>query len=106
MSILFVMGFSFADEHIRKITLRAANANPTLLVVIFAYDNNPQFDFVNKTNNNNVMVLTPSLFKESNKTDENTYKKQVIDDITNFDLATINNVFSLINKEIPTIYGK
>lgn len=38
-SVLFVIGFSFADEHIREITKRVANANPTLLIVIFAYNN-------------------------------------------------------------------
>jgi hypothetical protein len=36
-SVLFVMGFSFADEHIREITLRAANSNPTLIVYVIAY---------------------------------------------------------------------
>ena len=36
-SILFVTGFSFADEHIAKLTMRAANSNPTLQIVIFAY---------------------------------------------------------------------
>ena len=37
-SVLFVFGFSFADEHIREITKRVAASNPTLLIVIFAYD--------------------------------------------------------------------
>lgn len=37
-AVLFVMGFSFADEHIREIVLRALSANPTLIVCIFAYD--------------------------------------------------------------------
>ncbi len=37
-SVLFVIGFSFADEHIREITKRVANSNPTLLIIIFAYD--------------------------------------------------------------------
>jgi hypothetical protein len=36
-SVLFVMGFSFADEHFQEIILRVANSNPTLKVVIFAY---------------------------------------------------------------------
>lgn len=36
-TILIVMGFSFADEHIREITLRAANSNPTLMIYIFAH---------------------------------------------------------------------
>jgi len=37
-SVLFVFGFSFADEHIREITKRVAVSNPTLLIIIFAYD--------------------------------------------------------------------
>ncbi|MDR2125322.1 MAG: SIR2 family protein [Prevotellaceae bacterium] len=105
-SVLFVMGFSFADEHIREITLRAANTNPTLLVVIFAYDDNQKYDFEKKASNCNIVVVTPSKFKENNKVeDKETKKKKIIDSITNFDLATINEVFSLINKEIPVNYG-
>lgn len=34
---LLVMGFSFADEHIRSLVKRAAKANPTLKVIIFCY---------------------------------------------------------------------
>lgn len=37
-TVLFVLGFSVADEHIREIILRAANSNPTLLILIFSYD--------------------------------------------------------------------
>jgi hypothetical protein len=33
----WVLGFSMADEHIREITKRAANSNPTLKVYIFCY---------------------------------------------------------------------
>ena len=106
-SVLFVMGFSFADEHIREITLRAAKTNPTLLVVIFAYDDAQKYDFASKTNNSNIIVLTPKEFKESNKVDDKEVeKKKIISDITNFDLETINTVISLINKEIPANYGK
>lgn len=36
-SVLFVFGFSFADEHICQITKRVAKSNPTLLIVIFAF---------------------------------------------------------------------
>lgn len=35
---LLVMGFSFADEHIRSLIARAAKANPTLKVIILCYD--------------------------------------------------------------------
>lgn len=34
---LLVMGFSFADEHIRSLITRAAKANPTLKVIILCY---------------------------------------------------------------------
>lgn len=34
---LLVMGFSFADEHIRSLITRAAKANPTLKVIVFCY---------------------------------------------------------------------
>jgi len=106
-SILFVMGFSFADEHIRKITLRAVNTNPTLLVVIFAYDNDQKFEFENNISNSNIIVLTPSKFKETNKADEKeTAKKELLQNLEHFDLETINKVFSLINNEIPISYGK
>jgi hypothetical protein len=37
-SVLFVTGFSFADEHIREITTRALNSNPTLMVFVFCFD--------------------------------------------------------------------
>ena len=36
-SVLFVFGFSFADEHIRDITLRVAKSNPTLMIIVFAH---------------------------------------------------------------------
>ncbi len=106
-SILFVMGFSFADEHIAKITLRAANTNPTLLVVIFAFDDNQEVKYneiLKPTPNNNIIIITPTKFKEVNKEDES--KKDKISKITNFDLATINLVFELINSDIPISYGK
>lgn len=37
-SVLFVFGFSFADEHIREITRRVAVSNPTLMIIVFAFD--------------------------------------------------------------------
>ncbi len=49
-SILFVVGFSFADEHIREITKRVANSNPTLLICIFAYSDSSKIDIEQKLN--------------------------------------------------------
>lgn len=69
-SLLFVAGFSFADEHISKIFVREANANPTLLVLVFAY-NTEAGDMIesnlNKAGaliNNNVKIVTPEVYKE------------------------------------------
>ncbi len=62
-SVLFVLGFSMEDEHIREITLRVANSNPTLKIYIFCYSNG-----ITKTNcekwfgkmkYKNVEILTP-----------------------------------------------
>lgn len=41
-SILIVLGFSFADEHIRDITIRVADSNPSLLILVFAYDDDSE----------------------------------------------------------------
>jgi len=38
--VLFVIGFSMEDEHIREITLRVANSNPTLKIFIFCHKKN------------------------------------------------------------------
>jgi hypothetical protein len=65
-TILFVMGFSLADEHIREIILRAANSNPTLTIKIFAYDDDAKNNIeanLDKGNTtiryNNVEILAP-----------------------------------------------
>jgi len=47
-SVLFVFGFSFADEHIREITKRVANSNPTLLICVFAFDGQAKKDIEEK----------------------------------------------------------
>ena len=106
-SILFVMGFSFADEHIAKITQRAADTNPTLQIVVFAYSDN-DIDAYKKNlgiehgcSNNNILILTPSSFKESN---QDKYK-ELCELVENFDLKTINLLFKEISKNIHSGYG-
>src|SRR5690554_2287589 len=39
-SVMFVHGFSFADEHIKEITIRAVKSNPTLIIYIFCFNEN------------------------------------------------------------------
>lgn len=63
-TLLFVMGFSFNDEHIRNITLRVANANPTLHILIICRTTASAHK-IRKTfskdviNNNNITCITP-----------------------------------------------
>jgi hypothetical protein len=63
-TVLFAMGFSFADEHIREITLRAANSNPTLMIYAIAYDSNAAVDIRARLprlsiRNDNIVIVGP-----------------------------------------------
>ncbi|WP_090714716.1 SIR2 family protein [Bathymodiolus azoricus thioautotrophic gill symbiont] len=59
-SVLFVMGFSFADEHIKELTLRAANTNPTCVIYIFVHDDSNDIykELKDDAKNNNIRLLT------------------------------------------------
>lgn len=37
-AVLFILGFSMSDEHVKQIIIRAVETNPTLMVYVFAYD--------------------------------------------------------------------
>ena len=96
---LFVAGFSFADEHIAQITRRAAASNPTLLVIIFAYDEKAKGDISGRigTDNNNIIVLSPSEFRDC----QDEADKDAVEGLEHFDLASINKyVFEQIRKRI------
>ncbi len=61
-SVLFVMGFSFADEHIYKMTMQVVDSNPTLMVYIFSHSPGPNTTYEGmKTSakNKNVEVIYP-----------------------------------------------
>lgn len=97
-SLMFVAGFSFADEHLSKLTLRAAANNPTLNIIIFAYDENSKDDIIKalkkqgRITNDNIIILSPKDYILSNNQD--TPGKIEIKDIekmTHFDLKAINN---------------
>lgn len=106
-SLLFVMGFSFADEHIAQITKRAADTNPTLLVIIFAYSDNDlnaykkNLGIEHGCSNNNILILTPSYFKDVN----NEKYGELCAKVSCFDLKTINLLFKEISKNIHSGYG-
>lgn len=97
---LFVMGFSFADEHIAQITRRAVASNPTLLVIIFAYDDGAKEAIqkcIGKSNHNNIIILSPSEFKKA----QDQEGKEAVEELKVFDLASINKyVFGQIRNRI------
>lgn len=96
-SILMVMGFSFADEHILNIVCRAARRNPTLQILIFAYTDDCVESYEVKFKGiPNIIILGPS----------NIMNKGTI--ISNkFSFEGINNVFTNLNEIIPNrnFYG-
>lgn len=58
-SVLFVIGFSFADEHILRITQRVAKSNPTLIIYILCNKESEQ-GFRDKFDSfNNIKYLLP-----------------------------------------------
>lgn len=85
-TLLFVMGFSFADEHIREITVRAANSNPTLMIKVIAYsaDAGEQIKkhFQSHTlTNNNIEIVPPEQEDDGHGAKKDKFK---------FDFKTLN----------------
>ena len=97
---LFAMGFSFADEHIAQITRRAVASNPTLLVIVFAYDDTAKKAIdkcIGESNNNNIIILSPEEFKKA----QDEEGKKAVEKLKVFDLASINKyVFGQIRNRI------
>lgn len=98
-TVLFVMGFSFADEHIREITLRAANSNPTLIIYVIAHSAKAKAEIEERfgklnIKNNNIEIIAPEQ-DDSKKTDKFKY-----------DFATINKqVFSQLLEKVDCEEG-
>lgn len=102
-ALLFVTGFSFADEHIATITKRAADNNPTLQIVIFAYNDVEEANYRkylwidSACINNNIKIITPSSFRAANMEDE---YKRLMESIEVFDLKSVAGVFKYIESQI------
>lgn len=96
-TVLFAMGFSFADEHICDITLRAANSNPTLMIYIIAHSSNAKADIAErfgKSNikNNNIKIIAPE--------QENNDKGLKVDKFQ-YDFQTINKeIFGVVLEKV------
>lgn len=103
-TILIVAGFSFADEHIANITKRAANANPTLQIIVFAYNKEEKERVQNNLQlkgifNNNIAIISPEDYKRAIKLeDPNSTEFEALE---KFDLESLNNyVFSKLTTSI------
>lgn len=67
-SVLFVLGFSFRDKHIHDLTLRVANANPTLKIYIFSYVVTPDIIYdglKREAKNKNIEIVYPEIAKQN-----------------------------------------
>lgn len=69
-AVLFVLGFSFSDEHIREITIRAANSNPTLIIYVVAHTTDAREEIESKLKmssirNGNVRLISPEREKSA-----------------------------------------
>ena len=80
-SILFVLGFSFEDEHIRDLTLRVANSNPTLIIYIIAHSKSSDTRLKTKFNSckyNNIKIISPE--QDENEQDKFKYNFKTINE--------------------------
>lgn len=86
-ALLIAAGFSFADEHIAQLTVRAANNNPTLQVLVFSYNEEAKaettsyIDRVGILRNNNISILSPA---------DVTIENSSIPDLIIFDFKSFN----------------
>ena len=86
-SILFVAGFSFADEHIRKLIVRAAATNPTLSIYIFCYNEEAESFITHLIENDGGAPnknIDTILGKFNNETDEPTRDNLGLPEISKF----------------------
>ena len=63
-SVLLAHGFSFRDEHLRDLVLRAARTNPTLQVIVFCYSREGREDIrtllpEDQIKNGNILLVAP-----------------------------------------------
>jgi hypothetical protein len=96
-TVLFAMGFSFADRHIHDITLRAANSNPTLMIYVIAHTSHTKANLetmfgIDNVKNNNVQIIAPE--------QEQSADGAMVDKFR-YDFATINErLFDVLLKSV------
>lgn len=83
-AVLFVMGFSMEDEHIRQITLRSANSNPTLTIYIFCHSKDGVDALKAKIGNlryNNIEIIEPADDRDESKLNFENINKELFSKI-------------------------
>ncbi|NQU86077.1 MAG: SIR2 family protein [Mariniphaga sp.] len=91
-SVLFVMGFSFADEHIYKLTLRVADSNPTLKIYIFSHKSSSSKIYENiekNAKNKNIEIVSP---EEGMEYDFKTLNTEIFEKIIPFKRELVDGV--------------
>lgn len=96
-SLLFVSGFSFADEHMANLTVRCANNNPTLTIIVFAYDK-AAAEYIKDclhrggtSRHDNIVVVTPTEFlSQQDESYKDWAQRQTDHKLECFDMATVN----------------
>lgn len=71
-AVLFIMGFSMEDEHIREITIRTANSNPTLKIYVLCHGKDIDSKMkakmqIGKLRYSNVEIIEPDDEEQNNK---------------------------------------
>lgn len=110
-SVLFVHGFSFRDEHLRDIVLRAARTNPTLQVIVFCYSYKDWKSFKQllpdvDIKNDNIKFIIPDEPREDKKERKITLDVLVSDYLTPIVPEKISDLDPRIENDIHTLRKK
>lgn len=87
-AVLFVMGFSMEDEHIREITIRTADSNPTLKIYIFCHGKDKDSKIkkkmcIEKLRYSNIEIIEPDDNEQGNKFNLEKISESVFKEIIN-----------------------
>lgn len=98
-SVLFIIGFSFQDKHIKKMVKRALQ-NPELLVVTFGYSNGDKDVFLSNFDIDimprNFRIYTP---KDFNKLHLTQHKYDEENEQWNFELSNLTDIINGASEE-------
>ncbi|KAA8361268.1 hypothetical protein FE407_04045 [Leuconostoc carnosum] len=98
-SVLFIIGFSFQDKHIKKMVKRALQ-NPELLVVTFGYSNGDKDAFLSNFDIDimprNFRIYTP---KDFNKLHLTQHKYDEENEQWNFELSNLTDIINGASEE-------